>query len=84
MQHETKRPVFPVWSLGDRLRKVRLTAGLDQRQFAEALGVQPGSLAAWETDRSTPRKLVDIAKTIEKVTGVPAAWTLGVSEPTQP
>ncbi|WP_206035796.1 helix-turn-helix domain-containing protein, partial [Prescottella equi] len=72
--------VFPVWSYGDKLRKARLTIGMDQRGFAEALGVSAGSLAQWETDRTKPRDVVAIAKRVELLTRIPAGWILGVQE----
>jgi transcriptional regulator with XRE-family HTH domain len=71
-------PVIPWWTLGDRIRKARSTANMDQREFAEALGVPAGSLAGWETDRQRPRDLVAVAKRIEMLTRIPAAWILGL------
>lgn len=68
----------PQWTLGDRLRKARAVSGKDQREFAELLGVKPGSLAGWETDRTRPRDLVAVAKRIEMALHIPAAWVLGV------
>lgn len=70
--------VIPWWTLGDRIRKARLTIDMDQRRFAEALSVPAGSLAAWETDRQRPRDLVAVAKRIELLTQIPAAWILGL------
>lgn len=69
---------LPVWTFGDRIRKARSIAGMDQRQFAETIEVNPSSLAAWETDRATPRNIVAIAKRVEALTRIPAAWLLGV------
>jgi transcriptional regulator with XRE-family HTH domain len=37
-----------------RLRLVRETLGLSQREFAEELGVAPSALAQWETERRSP------------------------------
>lgn len=70
--------VIPTWTLGDRIRKARAVAGMDQRHFADALGVKPGTLAGWEADNSKPRDLVGIARRIEHITDVPAFWLLGV------
>lgn len=72
--------VYPSWSFGDRLRKARSEVGMNQEEFAEAIGVKEGSLAAWETDRARPRDIVEIAKSVEKVARIPAAWILGVDE----
>lgn len=71
--------VIPEWSIADRLRKIRRDyAHMDQDQFADALGVKPSRYGAWETGRNKPENLVDLARRVEEVTGVPAAWTLGV------
>ncbi|AOD20237.1 hypothetical protein IM25_00120 [Rhodococcus sp. p52] len=70
--------IIPAWSLGDRIRKARGVVGMDQRQFAEALGVKAGTLAGWEADNSRPRDVVAIAQKIEGITAVPATWILGV------
>lgn len=69
--------VHPVWSFGDKVRKARSVAGMDQRQFATAISVGHGSLAQWETDRARPRDMAAVARRIEMLTRVPAAWLLG-------
>lgn len=71
---------YPAWTLGDRIRKARMTTGLHQREFAQLIRVESGSLAAWETDRTIPRNMVVVAKSIENITGVPAAWLLGLDD----
>ncbi len=70
----------PTWEFSDRIRKARQVAGMDQKSFAAQLDVNPGSLAGWESGRSKPRDMVVVAKRIEMLTGIPAAWTLGVYE----
>ncbi|WP_175280155.1 helix-turn-helix domain-containing protein [Prescottella equi] len=72
--------VYPVWSFGDKMRKARQTIGMDQREFAAQLGVKAGSLAGWETDRTKPRDVVAVAKRVELLTHIPAAWILGIQE----
>lgn len=42
------------FSVGDRLRQMRQTAGLSQRQLAEASGVPHGQISMIETNRSSP------------------------------
>lgn len=78
--------VFPDWSLGDRIRKARVTVSMNQREFADAIKVKEGSLAAWETDRAQPRNVVAVSKRIEMLTRIPAGWILGLVEgrPTPP
>lgn len=67
----------PVWTLADRLRKVRRDSGMGQNDFAEALGFGRQAYAAWESGRNAPRDLADVAERLERVTGVPRAWFLG-------
>ncbi|WP_374238396.1 multiprotein-bridging factor 1 family protein [Mycobacterium sp. PSTR-4-N] len=74
----------PVWSFGDRIRKARNEADMTQAEFATAIGVKEGSLAAWETDRATPRDIVAVAKRVELLTRIPAAWLLGLPMPDLP
>lgn len=74
-------PIYPDWTLGDRLRKARTIARMTQGEFAAAIGVKEGSLAAWETDRAQPRNIVGVAKRIELLTGIPAAWVLDLNPP---
>ena len=79
----TTQPVLshgaiPEWTLADRLRKARSVAGLTQEEFAERLGAKSAAYSHWEAGRNTPRNLVAIAQRIEMLTGIPAAWTLGL------
>jgi transcriptional regulator with XRE-family HTH domain len=71
---------IPQWTIGDRLRKIRLDQGQGQRQFALDLGVASGTYSQWETGANMPRDLVAIARRIELLTRVPAAWTLGLMD----
>jgi transcriptional regulator with XRE-family HTH domain len=77
---DRREPFIPVWSLPDRLRKVRRELGLDQRSFAEKIGVSKDTYTSWETGRNSPKNLVAVARRVEQVSGVPAAWVLGVYE----
>lgn len=73
------RPTFvPAWTLGDRFRKARQIAGMDQRAFAQQLGCSPGAIAQWETGVSKPRELVVVANHVQAITGVAASWLLGI------
>lgn len=81
--------VYPDWSFADRLRKARTTVGMTQEEFAAAIDVKEGTLAAWEADRAQPRSrdIVDVAKRIEAVTKIPTSWLLGIDDgppPTTP
>lgn len=54
-------------SQGKRLRAWREERKLTQKALAEKLGIQQGSLAAYETAARIPR--LDVAARIERVTG---------------
>ena len=78
MSTQTAQWRVPEWTFADRLRKIRTDSGMHQREFATALGVTASAYAAWESGRNLPANLVSVAKRIEMLTGVPAAWTLGL------
>lgn len=73
------------WTFGDRIRKVRRTAGMSSRDFAAALGVTNSGLAQWETDRSLPRDIKGAAAKVSELTGVSAHWLVtGECPPPKP
>lgn len=51
--------------------------------FAHALGITSSALGQYETDRAHPRDVVELSKRVEALTGIPAAWLLGV-DPVEP
>lgn len=71
-------PNWPTWTFADRLRKVRMMTGLDQRTFAGHLEAGASAYAQWEAGNNQPRDVVAIARRIELLTRVPAAWVLGL------
>jgi len=56
-------------NLGDRLREYRRIHGLTQKKLAEQLGVDPTTLAGWETGkRRTSKRFIDkISSLIENL-----------------
>ena len=64
----------PQWTLGDRIRKAREFAGLDQDDIATALYMSRAAVSAWENGHSkpNPRKLEVIASKC----AVPLSWLL--------
>jgi transcriptional regulator with XRE-family HTH domain len=68
-----------VWTFADRIRKARSETGLDQKEFAQKIGVKASTYATYETGRNEPRfrDVFDLAKRVEDVSGVPAAWLIG-------
>ncbi len=71
----------PEWTFGDRVRRIRRTAGLNQIEFAQRLGVTHQRLSQWESDRNKPGDIVAVAKRIRQEFGTPVDWTLGLDEP---
>lgn len=46
--------------------------------MAERLGIRTQTLDAWEQGRNRPKDVVELAESVEREFGVPAAWVLGV------
>lgn len=64
----------PEWTLGDRLRKAREEAGLDQAALADALGVSRATISNHEVGigkRGTNRMMI---RAWALATGVEAEW----------
>ena|GEM_PF-6236945 len=68
------------WSFGDRVAKVRHAIGLQQAEMAKALGVNQVTVSTWERFGREPRGITVLAKRLQLVTGIPAAWFLGLTE----
>lgn len=68
------------WTFGDRIRKIRRLSGESQASFAAAIGQGEKAVGAWELGTNEPRNVVTIARRIELRYGIPAAWTLGLTE----
>lgn len=64
--------VRPSWTLGDRIRKARSEAGMSQADLADALGVNPKTVARWEAGHTQPT-LEDLDRTSD-ATNVDARW----------
>lgn len=77
--------ITPTFTIGDRLRKARETAQLDQNEMAALLkerGFKAGRSAVgnWENEHSQPRRFMDLIDAWAEITGVDSAWLLtGVS-----
>lgn len=83
MQQDTELRI-PEWTFGDKLRKARAEVGMDQREFAMALGLTSSTLAAYETGRANPRfkDVGQLATKLESVTRISRSWFLGVNSRT--
>ena len=64
----------PTWTLGDRLRKAREFAGLEQGELAVRIGVSRGTVSNYELNRGQrpPKRLV--VRAWAEITGVPLDW----------
>jgi transcriptional regulator with XRE-family HTH domain len=63
---------IPTWTLADRLRKARMSAGLDQRELAQLMDYSHGAIAQWESGHRNARPRV--LKLWALATGVPFDW----------
>lgn len=63
----------PQWTISDRVRKARETAGLTQEALANKLGVTRKTVASWEGGRS-PRKMTLTLMAL--ICAVPIWWML--------
>lgn len=45
--------VVPQWTIADRLRKAREVTGMDQRQFADHIGISRNTVTNYETGKTT-------------------------------
>lgn len=66
-------PVIPEWTLADRLRKARETAGLSQGQLAAILGVARNTVTNYEGGGSAK---IYVVRAWATATNVPLAWIL--------
>jgi transcriptional regulator with XRE-family HTH domain len=69
----------PAWTLGDRLRKARRTAGLSVDVMAHELGVTDRTVQNYESDRTPPKRSALLA--YAQLTGVPLWWLEGDDPP---
>lgn len=63
---------IPTWTVADRCRKARESAGYEQAQLADLIGVSRATISNYEGGRTQPRKIVLNAWAM--ATGVPVAW----------
>lgn len=63
---------IPVWTLGDKLRKARVDAGLEQAELASEIGVSRNTVRNYEAEKTAPRRPVLLAWAMR--TGVSLEW----------
>lgn len=73
-------PELPTWTLGDRLRKAREFAGLDQGELAERIGISRGTVGNYELGHGVRRPKPVVINAWAAVTGVPLSWLTDMEE----
>uniref|UniRef100_UPI000A0680C3 helix-turn-helix domain-containing protein n=1 Tax=Humibacter albus TaxID=427754 RepID=UPI000A0680C3 len=63
---------IPEWSVADRLRKARESAGLEQVELADAAGISRGTISAAENGYRVPNRAT--LQMWALATGVPLGW----------
>lgn len=63
---------IPEWTLADKLRKARISAGLDQAQLADRLGAARNTVVNYENGRTDPK--LYLIREWARVTEVPVEW----------
>lgn len=77
------RPI-PRWTFGDRVRKARRELHMSQAELAHQLSdhlgasMSPQTIGSWESAYSNPSDVVETARALQHVTGIPAEWFLGL------
>jgi transcriptional regulator with XRE-family HTH domain len=62
----------PAWRVGDKIRRAREYAGLEQRELAHAAGISQATVSAAETGRARPHR--STLMLIAAATGVAYEW----------
>lgn len=76
MTHAISVPgAVPTWTLGDRLTKARMHAGLKQDELATQLGCSRWSVIRYESDQNEPNRATLVAWAV--TTGVDLDWLIG-------
>jgi transcriptional regulator with XRE-family HTH domain len=72
--------VIPTWTIADRLRKAREVTGMDQREFADHIGISRNTVTNYETGKTT-RFSRPMLAAWAMATGVPLEWLEGMKAP---
>ncbi len=70
---------IPQWTLGDRLRKARESAGLKQAELAGKIGISRASIVNYEAGRYVPSRPVLLSWAL--CCGVDWAWLTAGGQP---
>lgn len=75
-------PSIPQWTLGDRLRKAREHAGMEQGELASRIGVSRGTVSNYELGRGQRPPKVVVLRAWAHECGVPYEWLVDGFRPT--
>lgn len=70
----TGAPRIPDWTLGDRLRKAREHAGMEQGELASRIGVSRNTISNYELGRGQRPPKVIVLRAWAHECGVPYEW----------
>lgn len=82
MTASTVTPAIPQWTLGDRLRKAREHAGMEQGELAHRIGVSRGTVSNYELGRGQRPPKVVVLRAWAHECGVPYEWLVDGFRPT--
>lgn len=72
---------IPQWTVGDRLRKARETAGIGVEEIAARLGRNRNSVTRYERSRTVD---INLVRSYSALTGTPLEWLLTGHGPDDP
>jgi transcriptional regulator with XRE-family HTH domain len=75
-------PSIPQWTLGDRLRKAREHAGMDQLELANRIGISRNTVSNYELGNGTRAPKVVVLRAWAHECGVPYEWVVDNFRPT--
>jgi transcriptional regulator with XRE-family HTH domain len=73
---------IPKIGFGDRLRRVRINAGMTQDTFGESIGISGATVGKYELLDHEPKMARPVAAAVQLRFGIPADWLLTGREPT--
>jgi transcriptional regulator with XRE-family HTH domain len=75
-------PSIPQWTLGDKLRKARECAGMDQEELARRIGISRNTVGNYELGRGQRPPKVVVLRAWAHECGVPYEWLVDNFRPT--
>lgn len=76
MTQQSTVVAVPTWTLGDRLRKAREFAGLEQGELAAAIGISRGTVSNYELERGQKPPKMIVLRAWAHECRVPFTWLI--------